>query len=372
MSTETRDCRSLKAVTHTRRGLVAARWISVPFARAQGSNACDKRGASDYLNRLATGLAAALALLWTGAVHTQPYPSKQPIRLIVPYAPGGSMDLTARTVAIPLSKILGQQVVVDNRSGASGNVGTDLVAQSPPDGYTILMFGDTNVIAPALYSKLNHDPVKDFAPLTRLVTASHVILAHPSVPVSTLDELIRYAKKNPGVLSYGTPGNGTAQHLGMEVLKMKAGKLDIQHIPYRGGGQAITNLVGGQVPLGYLGFAPSLSYIKAGRLRALAVTGKKRELVLPNVPTVDELGFPGFETITWYGAVVPAGATKEIITQLHRAFIEAVQIPAVGQRLAAAGLEISTSATTEEFGKYIRHELSRWPPVVKLAGARVD
>ena len=291
---------------------------------------------------------------------------------MVPFAPGGSMDLTARTIAIPVSKILGQRIVVENRSGAGGNIGTALVAHSPPDGYTILMFGDSNVIAPALYSKLSYDPVKDFAPLTRLVSASHVILAHPSVPVSTLDQLIRYAKKNPGRLTYATPGNGSPQYLGMEVLKMKAGNLNIEHIPYRGGGDAITNVVGGQVPLAYLGFAPSLTYIKAGRLRALAVTGKKREPALPNVPTVEELGFPGFETITWYGVVVPSGTATEIITQLHRAFVEAVQAPAIREKLAVAGLDVSTSATTDEFAKYIRYEILRWPPIVKAVGAQVD
>lgn len=323
------------------------------------------------VKRIVAVFTACSVVLSASVAFAQDYPSKQPIRLIVPYAPGGSMDLTARTLAVPLSKILGQQVVVDNRTGAGGNIGTDIAARSPPDGYTILMFGDTNVIAPSLYSKLNTDPVKAFAPITRLVSASHVILVHPSLPVTTLRGLIDYAKKNPDALSYGTPGNGTAQHLGMETLKMLA-HVNIQHIPYRGGGEAITSLVGGQVPVGYLGFAPSLPYIKAGRLRALAVTGKKREALLPSVPTIEELGFAGFETQTWYGAVVPAGTPPEIVTKLYRAFTDALRANGVKERLASAGLEIIVSPTTEDFAKYIRTEIARWPPVVKIAGAQVD
>lgn len=325
-----------------------------------------------YPCRFAAVLVPVMLVLSSGVAHAQSYPSKQPIRLVVPYAPGGAMDLTARSLGVPVSKMLGQQVVVDNRAGAGGNIGTDLVAHAAPDGYTVLMFGDTNVIAPSLYSKLNHDPVKDFAPVTRLVTASHVILVHPSLPVSTLDQLIQYAKKHPRELSYGTPGNGTAQHLGMEVLKTKAGNLSIQHVPYRGGGQAITNIVGGQVPVAYLGFAPSLSFIKAGRLRPLAVTGKKREPVLPNVPTVEELGFPGFETMTWFGAVVPTGTPQNVVATLYDAFIKAAHTPAVRERLAGVGLGVETSASREEFGKYIRGEIARWAPVVKAAGAQVD
>ncbi len=325
-----------------------------------------------YRNCFAAAFAVLSMVPVSGVAYAQPYPGKQPLRLVVPYAPGGSMDLTARTLAVPLSKILGQQVVVDNRTGGGGNIGTEIVAHSEPDGYTVLMFGDTNVIAPSLYSKLNYDPVRDFAPVTRLVTASHVILAHPSLPVSTLDQLIQYAQKNPGQLSYGTPGNGTAQHLGMEVLKMKAGNLSIQHVPYRGGGQAITAVASGEVPVAYLGFAPSLPFIKAGKLRPLAVTGERREPVLPNVATVEELGFRGFKTMTWYGAVVPAGTPQDIVETLYRSFIEAVQTPAARERLATAGLEIATSASIPEFGKYISDEIARWAPVVKMAGARVD
>jgi tripartite-type tricarboxylate transporter receptor subunit TctC len=316
-------------------------------------------------------VAFALLLGSSGIAQGQQFPSK-PIRLVVPYAPGGSMDLTARSLAAPLSSLLEQHVYVDNRTGAGGNVGTDHVARSAPDGYTVLMFGDTNVIAPALYSKLNHDPEKDFSPVTLLVTASHVLLAHPSVGISTLAELTDYVKRNPGKLSYATPGNGTAQHLGTEVLKMMAGNLSLQHVPYRGGGQAIADLVGGQVPLGMLGFAPSLQHIKAGKLRALVVTGRKREPLLPDVPTVAESGFSGFHTATWYGAVVPAGTPSNVITQLYHAFVKAVNTPTVREKLAGAGLEVTTSAGPEEFGKYIQDEISRWPPVVKAAGAKVD
>lgn len=313
--------------------------------------------------------AIALCLPLSGIA--QDFPSK-PIRLIVPYPPGGVMDATTRAFAAPLAQSLGQQVVVENRPGAGGNIGTDLVANAEPDGHTILMFADTNTIAPSLYKKLNHDPVGDFAPITMIVMGSHVLVSHPDLPVRNVQELIEYAKQNPDKLSYATPGNGTAQHLGGEMFKVAAGNLKIAHVPYKGGGQAIIDVVGGQVPLAVLGLAPALPHIKTGRLRALAVTGKARLPIIKDVPTLHESGLTGFETVQWYGPVVPAATPKSVVAKLHREFLKAAQLPEVKERMANLGMEIKTSASPEEFANFIKQDIPKWPPVVEAAGARLD
>ena len=224
------------------------------------------------------------------------WPEKS-VRVVVPWAPGGITDIVAWLLAQKLTASLGQQFLVDNKGGAGGNIGADIVAKAPADGYTLMVLGDNNTIAPALYAKLNHDVVKDFAPLALLVTGSHILVAHPSLPVNNVRELVDYAKKHPKELSYASPGNGTAQHLGAELFKAMAGNLDITHIPYKGGGQAIGDIVGGQVKLGMLGLAPAIPHLKAGKLKALGVTGRKRVAILPDVPTIAESGLPGFETL---------------------------------------------------------------------------
>jgi tripartite-type tricarboxylate transporter receptor subunit TctC len=313
---------------------------------------------------------AFLALLPL-SLHAQDYPVK-PIRLVVPFAPGGVMDLTARSIAAPLGELLGQSVLVENRPGGGGNIGTDAVARSAPDGYTLLMLGDNNTIAPALYAKLNHDVVRDFAPVTNLVSGSHVLVAHPSLPAGNIRELIAYAKKHPKELSYASPGNGTAQHLGGEMFKMMAGGLEITHIPYKGGGQAIGDVVGGQVMLGVLGLAPVIPHLKAGKLKALGVTGKHRVAILPDVPTIAESGLPGFETLQWYGVVAPAGTPAAVIAKLHAELLQAARAPLFVERLAAAGMEVAPNARPEDFARFIREDIARWPAIVKAAGASVD
>lgn len=323
------------------------------------------------LSRSYRGWLATIAFSLPLIAVSQDYPSK-PIRLIVPYPPGGVLDVTTRAFAAPLAESLGQQVVVENRPGAGGNIGTDLVARAEPDGYTILMFADTNTIAPSLYKKLNHDPVADFAPITLVVMGSHVFVAHPDLPVRDIPELIAYAKQNPNKLSYASPGNGTAQHLGGEMFKTAAGGLKIAHVPYKGGGQAIIDVVAGQVPLGVLGLAPALPHIKAGRLKALAVTGRARVPVLENVPTLDESGVTGFETVQWYGPAAPAGTPKSVVSRLHREFLKAAQLPAVAAQIARLGLVVKTSETPEEFAAFIRDDIPRWPAIVQAAGAKLD
>jgi tripartite-type tricarboxylate transporter receptor subunit TctC len=312
--------------------------------------------------------AAAVLLIWTvGAWAQAQFPAK-PIHLVAPYAAGGAMDLTSRSLAAVMSESLGQSVVVENRTGAGGLVGTDYVARAAPDGYTLLMYADANAIAPAIYKKLNHDPVKDFAPITNTILGTHLIVGHPSVAANTLQQLIALAKKGGSNLTFGSPGTGTPQHLAGELFKQQAGKLDITHVPYRGGGQLIVDLVGGQVPLGLIGLPPTLPHIKAGKLKVFAVTARKRSPSLPDVPTVEEAGLAGYETIQWFGPVAPAGTPKPVIDKLFEHFVKALRDPGVVERLAKAGLEVAPSASPEAYGEFIRAEVARWPAIVKAAG----
>ncbi|MEO8751518.1 MAG: tripartite tricarboxylate transporter substrate binding protein [Casimicrobiaceae bacterium] len=318
----------------------------------------------------ATFAAACLAL----TVHVAPalaqaYPSKA-ITIVVGFAPGGVTDVISRLFAQKLSEQLGQPVIVDNKPGNGGNIATDYVARAAPDGYTLQMWLDSNSIAPALYKKLNHDPLKDFAHITLLAVGSHVIVAHPSFPPNNMKELIDYVKANPG-LPYASSGNGTAQHLGGEQLKMMAG-IDMTHIPYKGGGQAINDVVGGQVKVAVLGLAPVLPFIKAGKLKAIAVTGDRPSPALPGVPTVAESGLPGFTTLQWFGVVAPVGTPAPVIARLHDELVKASRDPVIVEKLAAVGLEVRTSAVPADMTRYVRDDMAKWPPLVKAAGATVD
>ena len=311
--------------------------------------------------------AAVLALISIGAAAQQ-FPAKgKPINLVVTFAAGGAMDLTARSMAAVMTESF-NQVIVENRTGGGGLIGTDYVARAAPDGYTLLMFADVNVIAPAVYPKLNHDPIKDFAPITNSILGSHLIVAHPSLKANSLKELIELAKREPGKLTFGSPGTATPQHLAGELFKQQAGGLDIQHVPYRGGGQLITDLVGGQIPLGLIGLPPTLPHIRAGRLKALAVTARKRSPSLPDVPTVEEAGLAGYETVQWFGPVAPAGTPKPVIERLFAEFTKALKNPVVVERLSGAGLEVAPSASPEAYAQFIRAEYARWPAIVKAAG----
>jgi tripartite-type tricarboxylate transporter receptor subunit TctC len=312
------------------------------------------------------------AMVWHSPANAQAdsWPGNKPIRLIVHFAPGGVLDIITRALSGPLAKELGQSVLVENKAGAGGNIGTDFVARAAPDGYTALMYADSNTIAPALYSKLNHDPLRDFDPVTLLSVGSHVLVAHQSVPVRSLAELIDYVKKNPGKLSYATPGNGTAQHLGGETFKAMAG-LDIAHVPYKGGAQAIVDVVSGQVPLGMLGFAPALPHIRSGRLSALAVTGEQRIALLPDVPTMQELGIK-MVTLQWMGISLPKGTPREIVERLHHATVRASRDEQFISRVEAIGMSVKVSTKTSDFAEFIRQDIARWPAMVKTAGAKVD
>src|SRR5688572_23581102 len=274
------------------------------------------RSGGGSMKRLISVVVLAALSFVAGA---QQYPAK-PIHLVATFAAGGAMDLTARSMAAVMSESFGQ-VIVENRTGGGGLVGTDYVARSAPDGYTLVMYADVNVIAPFVYKKLNHDPIKDFAPITNAILGTHLIVAHPSVKANTLKELIELARREPGKLAFGSPGTATPQHLAGELFKQQAGGLDIQHVPYRGGGQLISDLVGGQVPLGLIGLPPTLPHIKAGKLKVFAVTARKRSPSLPDVPTVEEAGLPRLRD----GAVARAGGARRHPPPDHRAPARRVQ-----------------------------------------------
>src|SRR6476659_6272554 len=319
-------------------------------------------------------LIALIALAWatqvTAADSGQSYPNR-PIRFIVPFAPGGSTDTLARTVGQKLGEALGEQVVVDNRSGGNGNIGTDLVAHAAPDGYTILLGYIANLaIGPSLYAKLPFDPVKDLAPVTQLAVAPNILVVHPSVPAKNFKEFIAYAKANPQKVNFASAAVASPGHLAGELLNHAAG-IHMQHVPYKGSGQAVVDLVGGQVQVMVSGMSSVMPHIKAGRLRALAVTGAQRSPAVPDIPTIAESGFPKFEATAWYGVLVPARTPKAIVTRLHDEIVRALKMPDVKERLESVGFEI-VGSTPDACGAYIKSEIVKWAPVVKASGAKAD
>jgi len=311
------------------------------------------------------------ALFVAGSLASaQTYPTK-PIRFVVPFAPGGSTDTLARVLALKLSDALGQQVVVDNRSGANGNIGMEIVAKAPADGHTILLGYIANVaIAPSLYEKLPFDPVKDYEPVTLIATSPNVLVAHPSVAAKNLKELIALAKAQPGKLNYASASIASVGHLTGELLNELAG-IKMTHVAYKGSGQAVTDLLGGHIQLMFSGFSSTLPHIKSGKLRALAQTGEKRSAALPDVPTIAESGFPNFEATAWYGVHAPAKTPKAIVNRLNAEIVKALKLPDVKERLSGLGFEIAAS-TPEAYGKYIRSEITKWAKVVKASGAKPE
>jgi len=300
----------------------------------------------------------------------QQYPTR-PVRFVVPFAPGGSTDTLARTVGMKLTDALGQQVVVDNRPGANGDIGMMIVAKAPPDGYTIVLGYIANLaIAPSLYAKMPYDPVKDFQPLTQPASSPNVLTAHPSVPANSLQELIALAKAKPGAVSFASTGVASVGHLTGELINNLAG-IRMTHVPYKGSGQAVTDILGGHVQVMFSGFSSTLHHIKAGKLRALAVTGPKRSNALPQVATIAEQGFPGVEATAWYGILAPAGTPKPVVTRLHGEMVKILKLTDVTQKLEGLGFEIVAS-TPEQLGAYIRSEIKKWEKVVRASGAKPD
>ena len=312
-----------------------------------------------------------LALLATAiGAQAQTFPNK-PIRLICPFPPGGAVDIASRAAAHTLSQLLGQPVTVDNRPGAGGNIGAEITAKSAPDGYTLLMTtSGIMAINPALYSKIPFDPIKDFAPISMLVSLNNVLVLHPSVPAKSVQEVVAMAKAQPGKLTYASSGNGTSIHLSGELFKTMAG-VDMLHIPYKGSAPAVTDLLAGQVNMMFDNIPSSLPHIKAGKLRALAVTGAKRSPQLPELPTIAEAGIAGYDSYVWFGVVAPAGTPPEIIARLNAALVKTAATPEFRDRLTGQGYEV-LSSTPEQMATNIRGEIAKWSKIVKDSGAKVD
>ena len=310
-------------------------------------------------------------VLWVSlSAFAQPFPSK-PVRLIVPFPPGGAVDYYARAVQNRLQETLGQPILIENRSGAGGMLGADLVVKAAPDGYTLLV-GNIASLAMnvGLYSKMTYDPRKDLTPIMRTVAVNYVMTVHPSVPARSVKELIDHAKANPGKLSYGSAGSGSAPHLATELLKQRAG-IDMLHVPFKGGGPMVADLLGGQIHIVIADQANLMPHVKAGKLRALAVGTLERSASYPDIPTIAESGFPGFEARAWQGIAGPANLPADIVTQLNAAFAKAMAFPEVHQRLLDGGLD-PISGTPEDFAAFIRNEIDKWAKVAKDVGARVD
>jgi tripartite-type tricarboxylate transporter receptor subunit TctC len=300
----------------------------------------------------------------------QTYPAK-PIRFYTPYPPGGTTDILARLIGAKLYESWGQPVIVDAKPGAGGNIGTDFVAKSPADGYTILM-GASGPLAinVSLFSKLPYDPVKDLAPVILTASVPLILVTHPSLPAKNVKEFIALMKSRPGQFNYASAGPGSPQHLTAEMFKFTA-KVDMAHIPYKGSGPAIVDLVGGQIPFAFESMIPVLPHVKAGKLRALAVTSAKPSPVLPEIPTVAESGVPGFESIAWYGVVAPAGMPRDIIAKLNAEMARILNLPDIKQRLIEMGSP-PVAGTPDQFGALIKSEIVKWGKVVKQAHVSLD
>jgi len=322
------------------------------------------------------GHAILLALLLPGwatlSAAAQPasdYPNKS-LRMIVPFAPGGSNDIMARLIAQKFNESMGQPVVVDNRGGASGIIGTDLAAKSPPDGYTLLVMSLTFTVNPSLFRKLPYDTLKDLIPVTLIGSAPLMLVVHPSVPAKSLKEFIAHVQANPGKLNFGSGGPGTTPHLAGEMLKTMA-KLQLTHVPYKGGGPALADLMGGQIQLMLENIPSTLPFVKAGKLRALALSGLKRSSLVPDLPTLDEAGLKGYELVGWNGLFVPAGTPRPIITRLHAETQKALAAPDTQKRLAVMGAD-GVGNSPDEFGAFVKAEVTKWARIVRDSGMKVE
>lgn len=305
-----------------------------------------------------------------GAASAQAYPDK-PIRMVVPFPAGGTTDILARAVAQKLSESLGQQMIVDNKPGAGGNIGAQEVARAAPDGYTLVMGTvGTHAINPSLYKKMPYDHVKDFAPVSLVASVPNLLVVHPSVPVNSVKELIAYVKANPGKLNFASSGNGTSIHLSGELFKTMTG-VQMTHVPYKGSAPAVTDLLGGQVQLMFDNMPSALPHAKGGKLKPLAVTSAKRFPGTPDIPTIAEAGVPGYEASSWFGVLAPAGTPKEIVNKLSTEIAKALKTPEMTKRLEEQGAQ-AVGSTPEEFAAHIKAETAKWAKVVKESGATVD
>jgi tripartite-type tricarboxylate transporter receptor subunit TctC len=320
-------------------------------------------------NRLLRAAACVVAAAATFAASAQDYPTR-PVRVIVPFSPGGAVDGPMRLVAQELSKRWNQQVVVENKPGAGATIGTEIVAKSAPDGYTLLLASQTNAISATLYQKLPFDPIEDFAPITLIGREPGVLVVNPVLPVKTLPEFVAYVKARPGQVDYASSGNGSGQHLFMAMLASMTG-MQLSHVPYKGSGQATTDLLAGQVMASIPGTAGMVGHIKAGKLRPLAVTGATRSPQLPDVPTVAEQGVAGYEAYVWMGLLAPKGTPPPVIDKIYRDVKEVLATNEVKSYMATAGIEI-VGSTPAEFGAFFRQERTQWAKIIKETGAKAE
>ncbi len=315
-------------------------------------------------------IAATLTLCATSLTAAQQYPIK-PIRCVVPYPPGGPTDIIGRAIAQKLSESLGQPVIIDNRGGAAGTIGSEQVARSPADGYTLLWgTPGTHGIAPSIYPKLGYDPVKDFAPVTLIALGTNLMVVHPSVPARSVQEFVTLAKSRPGKLNFGSAGSGATSHMAGEMLKVMAG-IDMLHVPFKGAAPAIVALMGGEVDMAILDAPALLPQIRSGKLRVLAVASERRSRVLPQVPTLVESGLPGYHASSWHALFAPAGTPRDVISRLHSEITHIVKLPEITERLAAQGVE-PVANTPEQLASFIKAEITRWARVVKASRAKID
>jgi tripartite-type tricarboxylate transporter receptor subunit TctC len=315
-------------------------------------------------------LVLVLALLASGISIAQEAWPARPVRFILPFPPGGGTDILGRLIAERLSVHLGQPVVTENRGGAGGNVGAEAAARAAPDGYTIVLVAPSLAISPTLYSKINYDPVKDFAPVSLVATVPNVMVTQASLPVLTLQDFIAFVKAKPGALNFGSGGPGTSNHLAGELFNIVTGTT-LVHIPYKGVNLAMQDVLSGNVHLVFICIPAAAPHIKAGKLRALAVVAPQRSAALPDVPTVTEAGLRDFEVTTWYGVLAPAGTPKNIVTRLNTELVKIMHSPELKEKLAATGTDPLTS-TPEEFAAYIKREIAKWGEVVRKAGVKAD
>lgn len=322
----------------------------------------------DVIRRIGTAVVAFAAVM--SAAFAQPvYPTK-PVRFIVPSAAGGGTDIVARILAPRMSERLGQQIVIDNRPGAGTMIGMELVAKAPPDGHAVLVAPTALALNSAVYKKVPYDPVRDFAPVTCMVGSTSIIVVHRSLPVKTVKELIAFARVRPGQLNYASAGIGTYSHMTVELFNFSAG-LKMAHIPYKGTGPALIDIVAGEITVMAASILTSMPQIRAGRIRPLGITSLKRSAAAPDIPTVAEAGLPGFESLQWYGAVVPAQTPKEIVARLHAEFVRVLALPEIRERFLVDGID-PIGDTPEHFAAYIRDELAKWAKVAKAAGIKPE
>ena len=314
-------------------------------------------------------LIATITLTLSALALAQSYPTRQ-VRIVVPFPPGGTTDILARTIGARLSAPLGQPVVIENRPGAGGNIAADHVAKSAPDGYTLIMGTSSLAISQSLYKKLTYDLVQDFAPITQAVNYTNLLVVHPSAGVKSVDELLKLARAKPGSLSYGTAGNGTPPHMTGELFKAYT-SVNIVHIPYKGGAPAIADLIAGQIPMMFDNVPPLLPHVRAGKIQALAVTSLARIAVLPDVPTLHELGLKDFDAVGWNGLLAPAGTPRDIVARLNTEVVRVLRIPEVRDQLTSQGADI-VGNSPEQFAAWIRAEVKKWAEVVKVSGAKID